>query len=303
MPTLTRADRASDDFDARLERLDLGLFAVVGKPGWRRDPVSLLAVHAGCREVYGDFAYLEIGSYLGASLQSFIADPHCTAAVSIDPRPSAVADDRGLTAYYEENSTENMIANLSRVLGGDLGKLQTIEADAADVDPGTLPARPRLCFIDGEHTYDAALRDAHFCREALQGDGAILFHDRAVVAPAITAFVADLERRGHPFFAYALPSALFVVELGPTRLLSSRAIRRSLSRSAEILWKAANRAPRANRIGRVLQAEARARRMAPWWLKRLVLATVLRGNSRSGRQPLQADARRQAERLSREQPV
>jgi hypothetical protein len=288
------------DFDARLQALDLGLFEQVGPPGWAGDAASLLAVHAGCREVYGDFAYLEIGSYLGASLQSFVADPHCTAIVSIDPRPAAVADDRGLTAYYEENSTANMIAHLERVPGADLRKLEAIEADAGDVEPARLPARPRLCFIDGEHTYEAALRDARFCRDVLADDGAILFHDRAVVARAISAFVADLERERRPFFTYALPSALFVVELGPAQLLASRAIASRLSPLARRFWSAANRPPAAKKIGLALRAEARARKTTPRWLKRLLVATVLRG---SGRGSSEADAHRSQDGLSREQPA
>lgn len=79
----------------RVDALDISLFESIGSqtsPGDRR---SLLALHRACRETYGAFAYLEIGSHLGGSLQALIADPCCTAITSIDPRPASQPDARG----------------------------------------------------------------------------------------------------------------------------------------------------------------------------------------------------------------
>jgi hypothetical protein len=89
-----------DGFDERLAALDLTLFETIGRPGWRGDARSLLAVHDATRRVHGSFSYLEIGSYLGASLQVHLADPSCTAIMSIDPRPEAVPDDRWEAAFF-----------------------------------------------------------------------------------------------------------------------------------------------------------------------------------------------------------
>ena len=262
-----------DGFEQRLRSLDVRLFDAIGHPGWRRDPISLLAVHAACREAHGTFAYLEIGSYLGSSLQSFIADYCCTSIVSIDPRPESVPDDRWGSSHYHDNTTERMLSLLDSVAGADLGKLVTFEADAADVGLESLPAVPQLCFVDGEHTYDAALSDARFCLRALRGEGAILFHDRAVVASAIAGFMAELAREGVPFVGYALPSVLFVVELGEPQLLRREPVRRWLGSRRVRFWRLANSGQPARRLGYLLIAEARLRRSTPGWLK-LALATT-----------------------------
>ena len=133
---------------------------------------SLLALHAACREVHGRFAYLEIGSHLGGSLQAFVCDEACEAIVSIDPRPSSQPDGRGIVYRYDGNSTARMLENLKRLPGADLGKLRTIDAGTDSVDPAELGLRPTLCFVDGEHTDAAVLRDAGFCRAALDDDPA-----------------------------------------------------------------------------------------------------------------------------------
>jgi glycosyltransferase involved in cell wall biosynthesis len=273
MPEAPATGSGAAGFERRLHSLDVGLYEPIGLPGWRNDPVSLLALHAACREEYETFAYLEIGSYLGSSLQSFVADDRCRTIVSIDPRPPSVPDGRGFVASYPDNTTENMLARLATVPGADLAKVHPLEAHASDVDPARLADRPDLCFVDGEHTHDAALADARFCRAALDGRGAVVFHDRAVVATAIAEFLRELDRDKQSFFAYPLPHALFVVELGGARLVRSELVRRQLSLGRERLWHIANRGPRpSGRIAPLLLAEARARRAAPTCLKRAAAA-------------------------------
>src|SRR5262245_5331579 len=139
-------------FEDRLTSLDVTLFQPIGLPGWRADPRSLLALHAAARAVHGTFAYLEIGSYLGSSLQVAIADPRCTSVVSIDLRPARTPDDRWHALEFPDNSTAHMLELLRTVPGAQLEKLRTFDVAAADVDPSEIPQAPNLCFIDGEHT-------------------------------------------------------------------------------------------------------------------------------------------------------
>src|SRR4051794_482975 len=124
------------------------------------DRRSLLALHAAVA-ARGDFDYLEVGSYLGSSLQTFIADPRCRRIVSIDRRDVASEDERPEQPRYPGNTTAGMRERLARVPGADLGKLTTIEAATDDVDPA--PLGVDLCLIDAEHTNAAVLRDARFC--------------------------------------------------------------------------------------------------------------------------------------------
>jgi Methyltransferase domain len=202
-------------FEEALAALDPSLFANVRSQTSDRDRVSLLALHNACRRVHGEFTYLEIGSHLGGSLQVLLADPRCTSIISIDSRPESVPDVRGVSSY-PGNTTARMVERLSAVPDADLGKLHTIESEAGALVPEDLPVA-HLCLIDGEHTYDAALNDARFCRRVVRENGVIAFHDRRLVRPAIERFleeVGDLPHEGYP-----LLGSVYVIELGPIRLL------------------------------------------------------------------------------------
>jgi hypothetical protein len=203
------------DFEAALAALDTSLFDTVRSQTSDRDRVSLLAVHGAAREVHGEFTYLEIGSHLGGSLQVLVVDRRCTAITSIDSRPEAAPDVRGVSSY-PGNTTARMLERLRLVPGADLSKLRTIEAEAPTLDPAELPA-PQLCLIDGEHTHDAALADARFCRAVLRDQGVIVFHDRRLVRSAIESFLEELGQVPHE--GYPLLGSVYVLELGPTRLL------------------------------------------------------------------------------------
>jgi predicted O-methyltransferase YrrM len=200
--------------DDRFTALDTRLFEHIPSSTTEDDRRSLLALHDSVA-AGGRLSYLEIGSHLGGSLQPALVDPRCVRIVSIDPRPQAQPDDRPNLAEvaYEGNSTERMLENLRGVPGADLSKLETFEASTEELDPETF-APPDLCFIDGEHTNEAALRDARFCRAVMRGRGVIAFHDSYAVEEGILAFLREAPR---PHRAYSLRSSVFVVELGVER--------------------------------------------------------------------------------------
>jgi hypothetical protein len=209
-------EHAQAGFEEALESLDTSLFGYVRSQTGEEDRLSILALHNACRRSYDEFSYLEIGSHLGGSLQVLIADDRCLQIVSIDSRPARQPDERGPAFDYPDNRTQRMLDQLESVPGADLGKLHTIEATTAEVSPEELPAPPQLCFIDAEHTVEAALRDARFCRAAVRDDGAIVFHDRRVVRGAIERFLDELGSVPHD--GYPLLGSVYVVELGETRL-------------------------------------------------------------------------------------
>jgi len=214
--SITIADRVSD--------LDTSLFAAIESQTTEPDRQSLLALHAAIAE-RGPFDYLEIGSHLGGSLQAMVADPRCRSIVSIDPRPLSQPDDRGRDELYPENSTERMLELLAAIPGADLTKLETFERGTDQLSVAELPTRPTLCFVDGEHTRAAALRDARFCLEATGPQSVIAFHDSNVVLPGIEDFIAELDR---PHHAFQMPDSVFVIELGPARLWDTPYIQRAL---------------------------------------------------------------------------
>ena len=179
----------------------------------------MLALHAAARRSYGSFDYLEIGSHIGGSMQALVADPACHSILSIDPRPKAFADERGIVSKYPQNSTARMLEHLAKVPGADLKKISTIELGCEQIDPATIIPKPHFCFIDAEHTTVASLKDARFCLQVARPGGCIAFHDANVVFAGIDAFLAELEAKGLPFQAYLLPDAVFVVELSEGTLI------------------------------------------------------------------------------------
>lgn len=243
--------------EQRVEALDTTLFEHIDTQTSGDDRRSLLAIHDALARRLGTFAYLEIGSHLGGTLQAVMADPRCVRVTSIDSRPASQPDDRGPVFRYEDNSTERMLGLLALVPDGDLRKLQTIEESTENIRPSEV-ARADLTFIDGEHTARAALRDARFCRAVMQGPGVMVFHDRQVVESAVRDFLAESPG---VLLAYPLRTTLFVVELGlGFGLLGERAIRAQLARPAAA-WVVANRIGAARRL---LAAERAVRRLRDW---------------------------------------
>jgi hypothetical protein len=183
----------------RVDRLDESLFDHIKLGGTSpADRRSLLALHTALA-ARADFRYLEIGSYHGASLQSFIADPRCRSITSIDRRDDVSPDQRSEPARYDDNTTASMLQHLGCVPGAHLAKLTSIDASTDALDPEAL--RADLCFIDAEHTNGAALRDARFCRQVIRDRGVIVFHDRTLVSEGIRRFLGELPR----YRAYAEP--------------------------------------------------------------------------------------------------
>jgi methyltransferase family protein len=202
------------DFDARIEELDLSLFAAIDSQSDDGDRRSWLALQREVRRRNGSYAYLEIGSYRGGSLQPYLLDPRCRKILSIDNRPLAPPDDRGEDVRYEDNSTAGMLTNLRAVDPAQVAKVVCFESDAQEIDPARLPDRPDLCFIDGEHTQSAVLSDFDFCLRACSPRAILYFHDDWLISPALAEILRRLKRRGLPFTAFKLQGTTFAIALG-----------------------------------------------------------------------------------------
>jgi hypothetical protein len=205
--------RQRDDIEARIEALDVSLFDAIETQSLDGDRRAWLAVQRSLRRQPRGYAYLEIGSHLGGSIQQHLVDPLCRSIASIDKRPPEQPDDRGIVCSYEGNSSARMLENLRRVAPEQTGKVTCFDADACDVDPRDLPEAPDFCFIDGEHTHAAVLSDFGFCLRVCAPDAAICLHDDTVVHRAIGATLLDLRRRRVPFVARKLSGETFGVFL------------------------------------------------------------------------------------------
>jgi hypothetical protein len=231
---------SSLDIASRVHDLDTGLFDSILAQTSRGDKRALLALQEATARRYGLFVYLEIGSYLGGSLQAVVQDPRCAGIISIDPRPDAPPDKRTGTWPYADNTTAHMIELLRELPGADLSKLATLEVGTDALTPDALPARPHYCFVDGEHTDEAALRDARFCADALGGRGVIAFHDDNVVRDGIEAFLH--EAWGDVSMAVAFPGSVFAAELGSAGILRSPVVDRAIACGwHSTVWRIASR--------------------------------------------------------------
>lgn len=237
---VTRSRVAKDDLERRIDCLDKSLFEVIPAQLIDWDSRALLGLHAAVASALGSFTYLEIGSFLGGSLQVLIRDARCARIISVDPRLAFVPDTRIPEWQYEANTTEHMMQWLRRIPGADTTKLISLEVPSRDIRKETLPMRPNFCFIDGEHTDEAALHDAEACLSAVDGEGVIAFHDYPLVQDGIREF---LSKHWHDIStALALTGAVFAVEVGALGVLRSAVIERAVgSKWHSVAWSFGNR--------------------------------------------------------------
>jgi hypothetical protein len=201
----------------RIGKLDISLFEAIPSQTSNEDRRSLLAVQRATAQKYKEYIYLEIGSFLGGSIQPHLVDDRCRKIYSIDPRPAQLPDDRmpGLVSLYDNNSTERMLSLLRGIGSGDVAKIECFDMDASKVDPGRIESRPQIAFIDGEHTKSAALSDFHFCSKILSDKGAILFHDFNIIAPAIAEIGALLDKQGRKHVRMKLEDSVYAIFFDP----------------------------------------------------------------------------------------
>lgn len=201
------------DFESRINSLDIGLFDKIPSQSTDHDRATLLACQLAVRELRPGYKYLEIGSYLGGSIQPHLLDDKCGKIYSVDKRPEVQPDARGYDWVYQNNSTARMIELLKGV-AGNTDKITTLDGDTETIKPAQIEEKIDLCFIDGEHTDEAVLRDFKFCLDILNDNGAIMFHDSQITYNGIAASIKYLEERGIKFHGYILPNLVFVVEIG-----------------------------------------------------------------------------------------
>lgn len=212
------ATRVPGDFEDRIAALDVGLFGLVETQSNAKDRRSWLAVQRAVRDARSSFTYLEIGSYLGGSLQQYLQDPRCRRIYSIDNRTR--------DARHAENSEQAMLDNLRRVAHGEMDKLVCFSGDASGVPACHIAEAPDICFIDGEHTDRAVLSDFVFCIGVCARDATIVFHDAGSTRSAIRECLRVLRRSGRAFLARKLPGNTFVIALWGSPAGSDTRIRR-----------------------------------------------------------------------------
>lgn len=203
------------NFDHAIATLDLNLFEKIVSQSTEHDKQSFLAIQLAVRNLLPDgYTYLEIGSYLGGSIQPYLLDDRCRKIYSLDKRPLQQPDARGFDYTYLNNSTARMLEKLREVAPEKMDKIATIDGESRSIDPARVEHPIDLCFIDGEHTDEAVLSDFKFCLKVLKPNGCIAFHDAQITYNGLSDCIKHLESTGARFRAYTLPSIVFVIEIG-----------------------------------------------------------------------------------------
>lgn len=202
-----------NNFEQLIANQDLRLFEKITSQSDDEDKKSLLACQFATRELKPGYNYLEIGSYLGGSIQPHLLDERCAKIYSIDKRPLTQPDERGIDYKYLNNSTARMMEHLKKVAPDKIDKITTIDGDTRELNHSKIADKMQLCFIDGEHTDGAVLSDFKFCLDVLDKSGAILFHDAAITYNGIADCISYLEKNSIKFRAYNLPAIVFAIEI------------------------------------------------------------------------------------------
>jgi hypothetical protein len=211
-------------FEQSINNLDLKLFEKISSQSNDNDKQSLLACQLAARELTDGYIYLEIGSYLGGSIQPHLLDAKCRKIYSIDKRPLVQPDERGVEYVYLNNSTARMLENLKQVAPAEVGKIDAIDGDTREIKPSAIKDKITLCYIDGEHTDEAVLSDFRFCLAVLAENGAILFDDANIIYNGIADCIKYLKQSAVNFRAYNLPDKIFAIEIGDFPLHQNKAI-------------------------------------------------------------------------------
>lgn len=228
---MSSAVRAVDD-------LDTSLFSSVLSQTSEEERRTLLAVQRAAARRYGDYTYLEIGSYLGGSLQPHVADARCVRIFSVDPRPDCPPDDRtpGQGVIYEGNSKQRMLNNLAAIDAKQASKVVCLDCDAKDVPIERISPAPHVAFIDGEHTHAAVMSDFAFCVRVLHRDGVILFHDFGAIHTAILEICRALNRQRRRYVPLRMDGSIFGIFFDPA-LLASDPYLADLTKRHGYLWR------------------------------------------------------------------
>ena len=206
----------------RVNNLDVSLYEMIPSLTLKSEQRALLAVQRATVGRRDRYAYLEIGSHLGGTIQPHLVDSRCKRIYSVDPRPHSQPDDRspGFIDTYEGNSTERMLELLQMIDAEESKKIKCFEVDASKIDLRRINVNPDIAFIDGEHTKSAVLSDFLFCDRVVRPDGTIVFHDFGIVYPAIFDICRQLRRKRREYTAVKLENEVFAIFFDPRIVFS-----------------------------------------------------------------------------------
>jgi hypothetical protein len=160
------------------------------------------------------YDYLEIGSYMGASLCGHLTNSKCNSATSVDLRPQGkIKDERSnVNDIFEYNITTHNMLDALRSNNIPIDKLTCIDGTVDD-----LPKDKKfdLVFVDAEHTNEAVLYDAIHCLPAMKESCVMLFHDDWIVYQGLEKFKDYLDSNNKVYVSAKIKgSDIFGIAMG-----------------------------------------------------------------------------------------
>lgn len=136
----------------------------------------------------GHYHYLELGSYLGASLQWHLVNPLCDSVLSVDLRSQEKIRDERQIDYRYTTTTQDMLATL-KDNNISVDKLICVDGTIDDVKTDQ---KFSLAFIDAEHTDQAVYHDGIGCLPFLHQNAVLMFHDDWIIYQGIESIEQHL---------------------------------------------------------------------------------------------------------------
>jgi len=245
------------EVEKAIEECDIRLYRFAPSQTNDFDRASLLALQNSVRDTHMNYTYLEIGSYLGGTLQPLICDPKCKRVISIDKRPQEVPDARGETINYHGVTTHQMLTQLETVEDGNINKIETIDADTRNIPTDQIKDRPVFCFIDAEHTNQAVMIDAAFCLAVSAPSMVLAFHDAHIVHQGIKEVLNELNSSKRVYKTAKLGGSIFAVSIGKKDYFNHPSVL-PLVKDGEIFL-------------RLLKSRQLYRKLIPAWLRKLLV--------------------------------
>ena len=208
------------EINSRIQGLDATLFSEIMSQTTDADQKSLLAIQACTRAGSETYVYLEIGSYLGGSIQPHLLDPKCRKIYSIDKRQLISHDERVEKPDYPGNTQKHMLSLLTALDRENVAKIECLEGDTRSIPPSLIREAPNLCFIDGEHTPSAVVADFDFCRRVCAANATIVFHDAQTVFRGLRSVISKLKKSRRKFSAHALSDMVYAICLDDSAIPS-----------------------------------------------------------------------------------
>jgi predicted O-methyltransferase YrrM len=197
--------------EERIHSLDISLFDAIHSQTLPNEKEALLLLQS-LHHKKSEYVYLEIGSFIGGTLQPHLLDQKCKKIYSIDKRVSQ--------SNQKNNTVEFMLDSLKSIQE-DISKIKTFECDTRDVPIRSISEKADLVFIDGWHSDEAVYSDFRASLKLCKQNAAIVFHDTYWIFNGILKIYKYLRENNLKFHKFLVGGSVSIILLQDNALFSN----------------------------------------------------------------------------------